>query len=191
MLRRTCNGFFCLFYIEVYAKLLGKATISSSKRIFDHGLEGMSSMPSVLVFNAICQQSKYLFRSQYFVVPKRLNWFKGTQARDSFEFFLLKSKQYSKKIRIFFISTFARISMFEYFCDDWAHANQFFVGRHLKFGPMKRDPWRFFKILIIYTWKLNFNLGFWGTFWELYHPLAEHARKRFHRLLSIRGHDVH
>ncbi len=52
---------------------------------------------------------------------------------------------------------------------------------------MKWDPWQFFDIPIIYTRQLQFNLGFWGTFRKLYHALAEHARKRFHHLLSIRG----
>jgi hypothetical protein len=49
--------------------------------------------------------------------------------------------------------------------------------------------WRFLKISIIYSQNLHFSSVFLNIFRKLQHAYAEHTRKRFYRMLSIRGTD--
>jgi hypothetical protein len=101
---------------------------------------------------------------------------KDTQAGD---FFCLNQNfiwpwpiRYSKKIR-FFISTFARISRLEHFPSVWAMSirKTNFLMRGIRklfvlnvhFCPIRRYPWQFFKIQIIYSGTLHSNYDFLGT----------------------------
>ncbi len=74
-------------------------------------------------------------------------------------FLLPKSNPYMPFEKSFasFPSIFARISMFEHFCGDWAYAEPNFLmsypknffSQNLQFGPIRWFPRRFLKILII------------------------------------------
>jgi hypothetical protein len=80
---------------------------------------------------------------------------KGTQVWDSFDFFWPKSKPYMTLVNIFKkFESF--ILIFPEFRGDWANAEPIFCCEvsdfffHFHFGPIRWDPWRFFKISIIY-----------------------------------------
>jgi hypothetical protein len=87
--------------------------------------------------------------------------------------------------------------MFEHFHGDWAYAEPNFFDElskkffflNLHFGPIRWVPRRFLKISIIYSQNLHFNLVILSIFRKLQHAYAEHTRKRFYRMLSIRGTD--
>ncbi len=74
-----------------------------------------------------------------------------------------------------FPSSFARILMFKHFRGDWAYGNPIFLVSYQKFfffkifhfGPIKWVPRRFFKISIIFSQNLHFNLVFLSTFRKL------------------------
>ncbi len=67
----------------------------------------------------------------------------------------------------------------------WELSKIFYQSLH--FGPIRWVPRRFFKILIFYRRNLHFNEGFLSNIWELLHAHAGHARKRFCRVLGMRG----
>ncbi len=75
--------------------------------------------------------------------------------------------------------------------------NQIFLMSYSKFFSSKSSLWsycrwvprRFLKISIIYNQNFHFNLVFLGVFQKLKHAYIEHTRKRFYRMLSIRGTD--
>ncbi len=63
--------------------------------------------------------------------------------------------------------TFARILILKHFCHDWASIRRtnfllrgIWIFLHVHFGPFRWAPWRYFKILIIYSRKLHFNQAF-------------------------------
>ncbi len=55
-----------------------------------------------------------------------------------------------------------------------------FFLQNLHFGPIRWVPRWFWKILIIYSQNLHFNLVFLSIFWKLKHAYAEHMRNRFY-----------
>ncbi len=60
---------------------------------------------------------------------------------------------------------------------------------NLHYGAIRWVPRRFFQILIFYSRNLHFNHGFLSHFQQLLYAHAEHMRKQFYRMLSIRRTD--
>jgi hypothetical protein len=57
------------------------------------------------------------------------------------------------------------------------------------FGPIRQVPKMVFQNLDFYKRNLHFNWEFLSHFQKLQHAYAEHTRKQFYRMLSIRGTD--
>ncbi len=118
-------------------------------------------------------------------------------------FFLTKIKslyslgKFSKKISLLFLQFPPEIRSLNIFAVTEHTRNQIFLERYPKnffvqnvqLGPIRWVPKRFFKIWILYSRNLHFNVGFLNDFRKLQQAYAEHTRKRFYRTLSILGND--